>query len=413
MSIWARVVIGLAAIGSAITFLLIDAHYHPEVSDTLCGDAGRWNCRAVIESPYSTLLGFPVATYGLVFYLAVFATMLVAAVAKSGYEEIAFVLLTPAVAAAVLVDSVLGTILVELRLLCSLCVLSYVVNLALLVTFVLWFRSSSGRNTFSSPRFIPQLRGQMLTPEQRVGALLYPLFITALTVAVFAVTDVIRLQAGPAPLSQAQIDALVGRFYARRVETIALRPSSLTIGPANAPVKIIAFTDFLCPPCRRIFAMDARLHREFGDALSIAYYNYPLDQACNPYLKETTHPGACVAAQAILAAADLHVLPEYRARLFAATDDPPDAFSRDDAVKLSAGLVEPSTFKAKMVDATTDSIIRRDIDLAEQLSVHATPTLFIDGRRIDGVPPFEVIEAIIRRELASEAPMQGGSSGSH
>jgi protein-disulfide isomerase len=52
--------------------------------------------------------------------------------------------------------------------------------------------------------------------------------------------------------------------------------------------------------------------------------------------------------------------------------------------------------------AATSNLLRRDIDLAEKLKIRATPTIFIDGRRVDGVAPQEVMEAIIRRELADK-----------
>ena len=150
--------------------------------------------------------------------------------------------------------------------------------------------------------------------------------------------------------------------------------------------------------------MDRKLRLEFKDDLSIAYYNYPLDGACNPYVNETSHPLSCVASKAVIASADLNVFVSYLNKLLEATNESTDDFSKQTALKISYGLLDVTDFAKRMDLAATSDLLRRDIDLAEKLKKirRATPTMFIDGRRVDGVPPQEVMEATIRRELADK-----------
>jgi len=82
---------------------------------------------------------------------------------------------------------------------------------------------------------------------------------------------------------------MLQRLYSQKAESIDFPTSSLIMGSPKARVTIVAFTDFLCPLCQRLFDMVRKLRLEFKDDLSIAYYNYPLDSTCNPYVNETTH----------------------------------------------------------------------------------------------------------------------------
>jgi predicted DsbA family dithiol-disulfide isomerase len=148
--------------------------------------------------------------------------------------------------------------------------------------------------------------------------------------------------------------------------------------------------------------MDRKLRLEFKDDLSIAYYNYPLDTVCNPYVNETSHPFSCVASKAVIASGDLNVFASYLEKLLEATNESTDDFSKQTALKISDGLSDVTNFAKRMDLAATSDLLRRDIDLAEKLKIRVTPTIFIDGRRVDGVPPQQVMEAAIRRELADK-----------
>jgi len=107
-----------------------------------------------------------------------------------------------------------------------------------------------------------------------------------------------------------------------------------------------------------------------------------------------------VASKAVIASADLNGFASYLDKFLEATNGSTDDFSKQTALKISDGLSDVTDFARRMDLAATSNLLRRDIDLAEKLKIMATPTIFIDGRRVDGVPPQEVMQAIIRRELA-------------
>src|SRR5439155_21084637 len=51
-------------------------------------------------------------------------------------------------------------------------------------------------------------------------------------------------------------------------------------GPAEAPIKVVEYSDFLCPFCRDIAAAFAGFIPKSGDRIVLDYKNYPLAQAC-------------------------------------------------------------------------------------------------------------------------------------
>lgn len=393
----------LAALGSLLSGLLVFLHYYPDLGESyLCNGTFFGNCNPVNESTYSTLFGFPIAAYGLFFYLVIWWTMLIADYAQGSYVPMGFTLLFPLIVLALLVDLVLVLFLIKLRQFCSLCFLTYAINLSLLVVFLFWLKWLVKRREISSSSVKALLWSQWQSAERKAASSLYLLFIAFLGFAVFSTSYILKIKTASTGISQAQIESMLEEFYSQKVESIDFPASNLSMGSPKARVKIVAFTDFLCPPCQRLFDMDRKLRLEFKDDLSIAYYNYPLDGACNPYVNETSHPLSCVASKAVIASADLNVFVSYLNKLLEATNESTDDFSKQTALKISYGLSDVTDFAKRMDLAATSDLLRRDIDLAEKLKIRATPTIFIDGRRVDGVPPQEVMEATIRRELADK-----------
>jgi protein-disulfide isomerase/uncharacterized membrane protein len=393
----------LAALGSLLSGLLVLLHFYPDVGETyLCNGTFFGNCYAVNESSYSTLFGFPIAAYGLFFYLVIWWTMLVADYAKGSYGLMAFILLFPLIVLALLVDLVLVLLLIKLRQFCSLCSVTCAINLSLLVVFFFWLKWLVKRDEISSGSLKALLRSQSQSPERKAASAFYVLFIAFLGFAVFSTTYIQKVMTASTRISQAKIESMLQQFYSQKVEPIDLPATNLIMGSPKARVKIVAFADFLCPPCQRLFDMDRKLRLEFKDDLSIAYYNYPLDTVCNPYVNETSHPFSCVASKAVIASGDLNVFASYLEKLLEATNESTDDFSKQTALKISDGLSDVTNFAKRMDLAATSDLLRRDIDLAEKLKIRVTPTIFIDGRRVDGVPPQQVMEAAIRRELADK-----------
>lgn len=170
-----------------------------------------------------------------------------------------------------------------------------------------------------------------------------------------------------------------------RLELAGDEPSR---GPADARVTIVQFADFQCPFCRQSAAVLEQLLARYGNDIRIVWKDLPLRQI---------HPQAFAAAQAGRCANEQGRFWSYHDRLFAnqrALD--PSAlkqYARDialDAAQFDACL-DSSKHRRGVEDA---------ISAAARLGISATPTTYINGRRISGLKSYEEFAALLDDELA-------------
>ena len=114
------------------------------------------------------------------------------------------------------------------------------------------------------------------------------------------------------PIRNAQEANRNARELAKNQQEIAAGPAnsqalprletSNVIGPADAAVKVVLFTDYQCPDCRKTENLLAMIAKQRND-MSIGIKHYPYCTDCNQMSKSTAHPNACWAARAAEAAA--------------------------------------------------------------------------------------------------------------
>ncbi|PIZ65142.1 hypothetical protein COY14_03010, partial [Candidatus Roizmanbacteria bacterium CG_4_10_14_0_2_um_filter_36_9] len=82
---------------------------------------------------------------------------------------------------------------------------------------------------------------------------------------------------------------------------------SPSIGPKDAPVTIIEFSDFECPFCARAFTTIEQIKQEYPDSVKIVYKQLPLTNL---------HPDAQKAAEASVCASDQGKFWEMHDKMF-------------------------------------------------------------------------------------------------
>ncbi len=159
------------------------------------------------------------------------------------------------------------------------------------------------------------------------------------------------------------------------------------MGPANAPVTIIEFSDFQCPYCRTVQATLKRLRERFGDRVRLVFRDLPILDL---------HPGADRAAEAARCAADQGKFWEYHDVLFAN----PDKQKPEDLVRHAKDLgLSMPRFEDCVVKRRFAAAVAADVAEAKSLGLGSTPTFFINGRVLVGAHPYENFERLIGSEL--------------
>ena len=160
----------------------------------------------------------------------------------------------------------------------------------------------------------------------------------------------------------------------------------MTKGPAAAPVTIFEWSDYECPFCQRAQDVLQRLRGEFPDTVRFVFKDFPL----------RSHPNALPAALAARCAGAQGRYWEYHDLLFVGQPD----LARDHLL----GYARRLGLDASAFTECLDSGRYRDAVLAEQregreAGVRATPTFFINQRKIEGALPLEEFRDAIKQAL--------------
>jgi protein-disulfide isomerase len=157
-------------------------------------------------------------------------------------------------------------------------------------------------------------------------------------------------------------------------------------GPANAPVQVVEYSDFLCPFCRNLAAAFNAFVPQAGGRVVVYYKHFPLEQSCNPHAKNTLHPGACLLALGGVCAQYQGKFWPYADKVFGAPLQNP---ALPDVVRLAteAGLNGPA-LEACLTDPKTRERLLADVNEGHRVGVQATPSLYVNGKKLPRIQDF-------------------------
>ncbi|WP_224372772.1 DsbA family protein [Hyalangium versicolor] len=157
-------------------------------------------------------------------------------------------------------------------------------------------------------------------------------------------------------------------------------------GAADAPVTLVAFSDFECPFCSRAANTVKQLEDEYQGKLKVAFKHQPLPR----------HPNAKLAAAASMAANEQGKFWEMHDKLFANQTSLDRASLEKYAQELGLDVAK---FKASLDANKFEDYISKDAEQGTKVGASGTPTFFINGRQIVGAKPIEVFRRVIDEEL--------------
>lgn len=158
---------------------------------------------------------------------------------------------------------------------------------------------------------------------------------------------------------------------------------------AEAPIRISVFSDFECPFCKVVAEQMPELIRRYPSKINIQYFFYPLDAKCNSNVKSRFHEHACDAAY--LAACDEKKFLQVHDEIFANQEKLKAGVLADIAKSHGLeGCRENEEVKNKVITA---------INGATQFNLKSTPTIIVNGKKIEGTIPsgqfFAIFEDIL------------------
>ena len=175
---------------------------------------------------------------------------------------------------------------------------------------------------------------------------------------------------------------------------VAGRPSR---GAKAAKVVVVNYDDFECPFCSRMHStLFPEILKEYGDRVLFIYKDYPLSEI-HPWAIHAAVDANCLATQNADAYWDFA---DYIHANKREIDNEKTAAARLDAIDKMVTLQgqKHSVDAAKLqscVKAQDEGAVRASMKEADGLGVNATPTLFINGQKIDGAVPVSEVRAAL------------------
>jgi protein-disulfide isomerase len=155
------------------------------------------------------------------------------------------------------------------------------------------------------------------------------------------------------------------------------------MGAESANVTVVEFSDFLCPFCAKASQYIKLAESGTHDSVRFVFRHFPLDKACNDRLRSNIHPGACLLAEGATCAKEQDRFWEFHDLAFETKSDISQAVLMDIASSIGLDL---NAFKGCLDSGRALEVVREDIAAAYDSGVQSTPTLFINGRQLRGVP---------------------------
>ncbi len=332
------------------------------------------SCDTTLSSSVSWHLGFPLVGWGVAYF------GLLGLLFSFGNKVVdRFVILLAAFGVGV--SCILTAIIIRNNLTCPLCLVIHFINLVTLITIFISTRSSI---SYSQEK-LPLAKHSLL----KWGLLLLFVIVTG------GFTEVRILKSFLPKIPEVNLDEVAKKFQSEKVYNFPKNDPSAHLGSTEAPVQLVVFSSFQCPACKGFASSIEDIQKKFGKNVGITFKNFPLSTTCNPRLSENMQPQSCDAAFAAIAAQRQNRFWEYHDQLFEA--NLADGEKALTTIAKNIGLnIEKWELDRKSNEAREQ--LAYEIKTAYKLGINATPSIFINGRKISN-PNLKVLNFLIQNEL--------------
>jgi protein-disulfide isomerase len=183
----------------------------------------------------------------------------------------------------------------------------------------------------------------------------------------------------------------------KRIDT-AGRP---TRGNKLAKVVVVNYDDFECPFCSRMHStLFPEIFKEYGDRVLFVYKDYPLEEI-HPWSVHAAVNANCLASQSTDAFWDYADYLHGNAPSVNTVKGLEAQTAELDRLAVINGQrhnLDANKLQA-CIKQQDDKGVRASMDEAEGVGVNATPTMFVNGEKLDGAVPASDIRIALDRAL--------------
>ncbi len=170
-------------------------------------------------------------------------------------------------------------------------------------------------------------------------------------------------------------------------------------GPADAPIKVVEFADFMCPGCQAASGALRTYFAQQGPDINLTFKNFPLEKTCNPGIGQTAHNGSCELALGSICASELGMFWEYHDQIFSRAWE---VATRRDVIDNGVAVgMNKAKLEACMASPDAKSKLAIQVKEGFETMVQVTPTLVVNGRKLTATNQFASAVEEERKKLAA------------
>ena len=180
----------------------------------------------------------------------------------------------------------------------------------------------------------------------------------------------------------------------RQDAKIAISSDDPALGPKNAPVTVVVFSDYQCPFCSKVEPTIKQLREQYGDKVRFVWKDLPLD------FHKNAIPAAVAARVAYLAKGN-DAFWKMHDKMFSNQQ----SLSDENYLKWLGELgIDKATYDKHKVAA--EAKVKAGLEQSKGLGIQGTPNFMIDGEPVAGAQPVDKFKAVIDVHLRTAAELK-------
>lgn len=367
----------LVLLGIADSLYLAISHYQNYTDPayaSFCAISKAINCDTVSQSPWSVLLGLPVAIWGFFGYLLFF--ILILKVRRNTSQTIPLWSILFFLGLVYSITAIFFGYIssAKIHAYCIMCIISYTISFGLL--FYSWIIL----RRFSNISFLACLKNSVrIIKNSSSIKLAIIILLTSLTLIIFFLPHYWQYDLPPTTSS---------------IHTGLTEEGNPWIGAKEPKVIIDEYSDYQCFQCSKMHGILRRLINEHPETIRLVHHNYPMDHEFNSIIvPEPFHVGSGKMALLAIYGAIKEKFWEMNDALY--------ELGREKKTFNTKFLEKKTSIPAKELAQATKHptiklLLQNDIRRGMKLGITGTPTFVIDGETYQGSIPADILNAYLK-----------------
>jgi protein-disulfide isomerase len=188
-------------------------------------------------------------------------------------------------------------------------------------------------------------------------------------------------------------------IYAERMNKIDVKGRPIRGNP-NAKVTVVNYDDLQCPFCSRMHStLMQEILPQYGDRIKIVYKDFPLSM--HPWAQHSANDANCLAAENGTAFWEYADYVHANQKAISAGQDIQKSTAELDRIALDTGKKNGADIVRLQacLKSQPDTALKASMAEGESLGLNATPTMFINGQKLEGAVDAEEVKAVLNQQL--------------